>query len=186
MGSAEAIRTVVEPALEPAGLEVWDVETGRGLVRVLVDAPGGIDLDTLSQANRIISPLLDEHPELTPAGTYELEVSSPGVERTLRTLEHFRRYLGHEVTVKTTEPVEGGRRHKGLLASVGDDAIELLPSDQPEGTVLRIRHDQIERARTVLVWGPTPAPAKRRRAAARPAANASAAPAAPNAKDAGL
>ncbi len=184
MGSAEAIRTVVEPALASAGLEIWDVETGGGLVRVLVDAPGGIDLDTLSDANRIISPLLDQHPELTPAGSYELEVSSPGVERTLRTVDHFRRYVGEQVTVKTTEPVDGGRRHKGRLASVGDDAIELQPSDQPEGSALRIRHDQIERARTVLVWGPTPAPVARRRAA-RQAAKASAAPAAPNAKDAG-
>jgi len=185
VGSAEAIRTVVEPALASAGLEIWDVEAGRGLVRVLVDTPGGIDLDTLSQANRIISPLLDQHPELTPAGSYELEVSSPGVERTLRTLEHFRRYVGEQVTVKTTEPIDGGRRHRGRLASVGDDAVELQRSDQPEGSVLRIRHDQIERARTVLVWEPTPAPAARRRAAARHAAKASAAPAAPNAKDAG-
>ena len=184
MGSAEGIRTVVESALSGAGLELWDVETGRGLVRVLVDAPGGIDLDTLSQANRVISPLLDQHPELTPSGSYELEVSSPGVERTLRTLEHFRRYVGQEVTVKTTELVEGSRRHKGHLVSAGVDVIELQPSDQPEGSTLSIRHDQIERARTVLVWGPKPAPAARRRAA-RPAANASAAPAAQNAKDAG-
>jgi ribosome maturation factor RimP len=189
VGSAEAIRTIVEPALGSAGLELWDVETGRGLVRVLVDAPGGIDLDTLSEANRIISPLLDEHPELTPAGSYELEVSSPGVERTLRDLDHYRRYIGSEINVKTTQPVEGGRRHRGRLVAADEDAIEIEPSDRPKAPVVRIGRDQIERARTVLVWGPTPAPAARRRSArtgtGASVAKASAAPAALDAKDAG-
>jgi ribosome maturation factor RimP len=189
VGSAEAIRTMVEPALASAGLEVWDVETGRGVVRVLVDAPGGIDLDTLSDANRIVSPLLDEHPELTPAGSYQLEVSSPGVERTLRGLEHFRRYVGTEISVKTTEPLDGSRRHRGRLVAADEEAIELQLSERPDDPVLRIRHDQIERARTVLVWGPTPAPAARRRNA-RTVANASVSkasvgPAALDAKDAG-
>jgi ribosome maturation factor RimP len=189
VGSAEAVRAMVEPALASAGLELWDVETGRGLVRVLIDAPGGIDLDTLSDANRIISPILDEHPELTPSGSYQLEVSSPGVERNLRGVEHFRRYAGSEVNVKTSKPVDGSRRHRGRLVSADEDAIEVQPSDRPDGPVLRIRHDQIERARTVLVWGPTPAPAARRRnartATKPPAVKASAAPAAPDAKDAG-
>ena len=183
MGSVEAIRALIEPALASAGLEVWDVESGRGLVRVLVDTPHGIDLDTLSEANRIISPLLDENPGLTPAGHYELEVSSPGVERPLRTVEHFRRYVGAEVTVKTHELVGETRRHKGRLVSVDEESIELQPSDQP-GAPVRILHDQIERARTVLVWAPNPAPAARRRAG-RSAAKASAAPAALHAKDAG-
>jgi ribosome maturation factor RimP len=183
VGSAEAIRTALEPALASAGLELWDIETGPGLVRVLVDAPGGIDLDTLSDANRIISPLLDEHPELTPAGSYQLEVSSPGVERNLRNVEHFLRYIGSEINVKTSEALEGSRRHRGRLVSADENAIELQPSDGPEGQLLRIRHDQIERARTVLVWGPTPAPAARRRSDR--SAKASAAHAALNAKDAG-
>lgn len=184
MGSVEAIRALIEPALASAGFELWDVESGRGLVRVLVDTPNGIDLDTLSDANRIISPLLDENPAVTPAGSYELEVSSPGVERPLRTVEHFRRYVGAEVTVKTVELVAGTRRHKGRLGSVDADSIELQPSEQPGAAPVRILHDQIERARTVLVWGPAPAPAARRRAG-RPAAKASAAPAALDAKDAG-
>ena len=91
VGSAEDIRALVEPPLASSGIEVWDVEAGRDLVRVLVDTPTGIDLDTLSEANRLISPLLDERPDLTPSGSYQLEVSSPGAERTLRTAEHFRR-----------------------------------------------------------------------------------------------
>ena len=189
MGSAEDIRALIEPSLASSGLELWDVETGRGLVRVLVDTPSGIDLDTLSEVNRIVSPLLDEHPEVTPAGSYQLEISSPGVERPLRTVDHFRRYIGSQITVKTAELVGGTRRHKGLLRSAGDDSIEIEPAEpsvgEADGSSLRIRHDQIERARTVLVWGPTPAPAARRRAARSPA-NASAQSAAANAKDAGL
>ena len=184
VGSAEAIRALIGPALTANGLELWDVETGRGMVRVLVDAPGGIDLDTLSDANRLISSLLDDHSDLTPEGSYQLEVSSPGVERPLRTPEHFQRYVGSEVTVKTAELVEGSRRHRGQLLSAGDEHIELQPSEQPGGAPVRIFFRQIDRARTVLVWGPTPAPASRRRTA-RPPVNASATQAALDPKDTG-
>ena len=184
MASVESIRALIEPALASAGLELWDVETGPGLVRVLVDTPNGIDLDTLSEANRIVSPLLDEHPDVAPVASYQLEMSSPGAERTLRTLDHFRRYVGSDVTVKTAEIVEGTRRHRGRLLSAGDESIELQISERPDAAPVRIRHDQIERARTVLVWGPNPAPAARRKAARSPA-RASAAPASVDVKDAG-
>jgi len=183
VGSSEGVRLLAEPALAAAGLETWDVEIGRGVLRVLVDAPGGVDLDALTRASGIVSALVDEHPELAPEGSYQLEVSSPGVERTLRTPEHFRRYVGAEVNVKTAVAVSGARRHRGRLAAVDDEGIELQPGDRPDGESIRIAFGEISRAHTVLVWGPTPAPAARRRGR-KASATPSAAPAALDAKDA--
>src|SRR5262249_17564284 len=106
MASTESIRELAEPVLASAGLELWDVEITRDVVRIMVDRPGGIDLDALSAASALLSPLFDGHPEVVPENRYELEVSSPGVERTLRKPEQYLRYVGSEVTVKTWQPVE--------------------------------------------------------------------------------
>ena len=135
MGSSEAIRDLLEPALASAGFELWDVEVSRLSVKVLVDRDGGIDLDSLaSAANKIVSPLLDEHPELTPPEHFTLEVSSPGVERTLRTKEHYLRYLGSELSVKTNRPVSGSRRLSGILVSVDRSGITIRPGDPAAGS----------------------------------------------------
>jgi ribosome maturation factor RimP len=159
-GSADAIRALVEPPLVSSGLELWDVEVSRDTVRVLVDRPGGVDLDSLATtAGRVVSPLLDEHPELTPAGSFSLEVSSPGVERSLRRPEHFARYIGSEVSVKTSVPVEGSRRFQGVLVSADEQAIVVgLHDGGPDGRTVSIRHSELDRVRTVLVWGPAPKP----------------------------
>lgn len=155
-GSANAIRELLEPALASSDLELWDVEVSRDVVRVLVDRPGGIDLDALSSvAGRVVSPLLDQHPELTPAGRFQLEVSSPGLERTLRTPEQYGRYIGTELSVKTTIPFDGARRHHGTLLGVGEEGIRIEPKDGPSGAVVDLPFNRIERARTVLVWGPS-------------------------------
>jgi ribosome maturation factor RimP len=152
--AADAIRSLVEPELTAAGLELWDVEVGRDVVRILVDRPGGVDLDSLaSLTTRVISPLLDERPDLTPGGRFELEVSSPGAERRLRTLDQYRRYIGEEVSVKTKAPVAGARRHQGQLVAVSEHGIDVALEG---GDAIDIPHDQIERTRTVLVWGSPP------------------------------
>jgi ribosome maturation factor RimP len=170
MAATESIRELVEPVLISAGLELWDVEIAGDVVRIMVERPGGVDLDALSAASSALSPLLDSHPEATPDNRYQLEVSSPGIERTLRTPEQYRRYVQSEITVKTSVPVSGARRHRGRLIEVGPDGIALEPDEQP-GASIHIRYDQIQRARTVLVWGPTAGPpGGRRRGPSRPAA----------------
>jgi ribosome maturation factor RimP len=177
--SAEDIRAAVEPALASSGVEgvsLWDVELAGDTIRVMVDRPGGIDLDTLSRLERsVLSPLLDAHPELTPPGRYCLEVSSPGLERTLRRPEHFAAYLGRTVAVKTRVAVRGSRRWQGVLVSSDASGLILEPAGG-EGPV-SIPAGGIERARAVLEWGPAPKPggggAGRKRsdpAAKRPAA----------------
>ncbi|MDE3205094.1 MAG: ribosome maturation factor RimP [Acidobacteriota bacterium] len=163
-GSQDAIRALLEPALSSAGLELWDIEVSRHGLRVLVDRPGGVDLDALAQAaGEVVSPLLDEHPELTPDGQFDLEVSSPGVERNLSRLDHYLRYLGSEVSVKTKVVIGESRRHQGVLVAADEEGIVLDPMEGSADRTVAIGHDQIERARTVLVWGPAPKPGSAQR-----------------------
>ena len=148
MGPAEHVHELVEPILARLGLELFDVELKGPVLRVSVDRPGGVDLDALSDATRAVSAALDADDPLP--SRYTLEVSSPGLERPLRTPAHFRRFLGTTVTVKTNPDVEGERRITGPL-DVADD----------EGITVAGRHlaySEIERARTVFEWGPTPKP----------------------------
>lgn len=162
MGPTTSIRELVEPAVAEGGLELWDVEASAALVRVLVDRPGGVDLDTLSAVSRNLSAVLDDHDDVVPAGRYQLEVSSPGLERTLRAPWQYQRYVGAPISVKTTEPLEGSRRWRGTLVQVDDESVTLAPEigspPLPEGpdaarSQLRIPYSQIQRSRTVLEWG---------------------------------
>jgi ribosome maturation factor RimP len=154
MSSTQMIRELTEPLLAGSGLELWDVELSKGVVRVLVDRPGGVDLDTLARASTAVSGLLDDHPDAAPSEPYQLEVSSPGLERTLRTLAQYRRYVGTVVSTKTTVAVEGSRRWRGRLAVADEDGIVVAPEGAGPGVEgVRLRYDQIARTRAVLEWG---------------------------------
>ena len=152
MTTSERVRELVEPVVAQVGLEVYDVEHTGGAVRVLVDRDGGVDLDTLSELTRRVSRLLDEADPVP--GRYTLEVSSPGLERPLRTPAHFSRAVGSDVTVKTVPGTEGDRRVRGTLVDAGDDGFTV----RAEGGERRLRYDEVERARTVFEWGPAPKP----------------------------
>lgn len=147
---AQTIGELVEPLVTAAGLELWDVEVNPRAVRVLVDRPDGVDLDSLATVARVVSAALDERGELTPASQYQLEVSSPGVERTLRTPDHYQRFIGSTVAVKTEVPIDGSRRMEGvLLAADGTGITVALPAGARD-----LPYDQIQKAHTVLEWGP--------------------------------
>lgn len=156
----DQVRRLVEPLLAPAGLELVDVEVAGRVLRVSIDRPGGVDLDAVSEATRLISTALDDGEAglgAWGAGRYVLEVSSPGVERTLRTPDHFRRFTGSAVVVKTRPGTEGDRRIEGTLESADD-----------EGIVVAGRHvayADIDRARTRFVW-PEPKQSKPKKAGA--------------------
>lgn len=152
MATAADIRAVVEPVVTASGLELWDVQLGHDVVRVLVERDGGVDLDALSAASETISALLDQRDDLVPSHRYQLEVSSPGMERTLRTPEQYQRFVGTTITVKTVEPVAGARRHRGVLRAVGRDGIELAAESDPTGPPIPLSYVQITRAATVVDW----------------------------------
>lgn len=156
MTTSERVRALVEPVVARAGCEIYDVEHTGGAVRVLVDREGGVDLEVLAQLTRQVSRLLDEHDPLP--GRYVLEVSSPGLERPLRTAAHFVRAVGSEVSVKTLPGIEGERRVRGTLAAADDEGFTVRLAEGEAGAERRLRYDEIERARTVFEWGPAPKP----------------------------
>lgn len=144
----ERVRAVVEQPLSEAGFEVVDVERKGPVLAVTVDRPQGVDVEAVTEATRLVSTLLDDNDLLGAQTT--LEVSSPGIERPLRTPEHFRRFVGTEVAVKLRPGTEGERRLSGPLEAADD-----------EGVVVggrRLAYADIDRARTVFVW-PAPGPA---------------------------
>ena len=150
MSTADRVQLLVAPLLEGAGLDLYDLELAGGVLRVLVDREGGADIDVIAQVARAISRTLDEHDPID--GHYTLEVSTPGLERPLRTATHFRRAIGADVKVKTHPQVEGERRIEGKVTTADDDGCTVTTAD---GTERTLRYDEIERARTVFVWGPS-------------------------------
>jgi ribosome maturation factor RimP len=154
MGAEEQIAEALRPAVQAAGLEIWDVERSGATVRVLVERPGGVDLDSISQLSSAISATLDQRDELVPAGKYLLEVSSPGLERRLRYPEHFARYIGQEVTVKTAEPVNEMRRLRGTLTGASEQDITLRVEISSNETMeIRVPLESVQRAHTIFTWG---------------------------------
>jgi ribosome maturation factor RimP len=149
-GRAVDVEALLRPLIEAEGLEVYDVtrgrEAGRAFLRVMVDGPGGVDLDTLSQLSERVSRRLDDAGYET--GPYDLQVTSPGLERPLRRPDHFRRAVGERVTVKTTASVAGSRTHTGTLAAADDDGVTLVVGEAE----LHVRHAEIASARTVVDW----------------------------------
>jgi ribosome maturation factor RimP len=147
------VEALVRPVVEASGLELWDAafrgEGGRSILRVTVDRDGGVDLDTIAEVSERLSRRLDLE-DFGPKG-YALEVSSPGLERALRTPRHFERSVGERVKVKTAAPVGGRTVHEGALVSADAEAIVVAS----EGGELRVPYADIASARTVFEWGTT-------------------------------
>ena len=163
-----ALLALMESPLADAHYELVDIDAlglgGPGAtVRVLVElAPthpvgGRIDLDQVSAATRIVDELLesDAAGRLLP-DPYTLEVSSPGLERPLRTPGHFRRAIGSSVMVKTKAGTPGERRIEGRLADASVDADE--PTSGIRVGDRTIAYADIEKARIVVNWGPAAKP----------------------------
>jgi ribosome maturation factor RimP len=146
VSTVERVRQVVEPILAARSLELYDIELSGAAVRVVVETS---DLEAISQLTRAISRALDDADPIPER--YTLEVSSPGLERNLRTPAHFRGAIGSLVSIKTQPGVEGDRRVQDVLSDASDDGVTV-----GERT---FRYDEIERARTVFEWGPSAKPA---------------------------
>ena len=155
----QRVSGLVDPIASDLDLDVYDVERRGGTIRVTLDARAGSDtgitLDTLALATRLISRQLDHDDPI--AGRYTLEVTSPGLERPLRTPEHFRREVGKEVSVRLREVPSGDRRLRGVLAAADDTGITVLDEARAER---RVEYSVIDKARTVFEWGPAPKPGK--------------------------
>ncbi len=141
----------LSPLLETRGLDLVDVEVQGTQLTVFVDREGGVGLDELGEATREVSAALDVIDPMP--GRYTLSVSSPGLERRLRTPAHFARAIGEVVTVRVDAGTTDVRRVTGTLRAADDTGCTLAGPEVPGGE-LQIDYDRIERARTVFEWGP--------------------------------
>lgn len=151
VSALEEVRDLAEAVAHRLSLRLWDVEvagnSGRGVVRVFVDSDQGVDLDTVAAVSEQLSQGLEQRDPLK--GSYTLEVSSPGLERTLRTKEHFELSVGRELVVKTKRVVVGdGHRIEGVLVEAGAEGITI---DAPGGPAV-VPYELIKAARTVFNW----------------------------------
>ncbi|MGA7836203.1 MAG: ribosome maturation factor RimP [Acidimicrobiales bacterium] len=142
--------TTLRPLVESLGLDLYDVEFSTGTLNVVVNRPGGVDLEALTSANRAISEWLDANDPIP--GRFTLDVSSPGLERRLRTPAHFKSAVGEVVTLRERRGNEPTRRLEGTLKSADDSTLTL---DERELGELTVSQRDIERARTLFVWGAT-------------------------------
>jgi ribosome maturation factor RimP len=152
----ETVEQLVAPILADLGLELYDVDFSGGKLLVTIDRDGGVDLEIIALVTRLLGRELD-HADPIP-GRYHLEVSSPGLERALRTPAHFQRAVGATVAVRTLGGAESERRATGELIAADDESITVRDDDTRVDR--RIAYRDVERARTVFSWGPAPKPGK--------------------------
>jgi ribosome maturation factor RimP len=157
----ESLLRVIEPVVRSHGLELVDAAVGRGptrsLVRVIVDTPSGdgrVKVDECAAVSRELGPGLDVA-ELID-GAYTLEVSSPGVDRTLAREIDFQRAVGRKIALETRAPIDGRRRFKGELVAF-EGAVATVRTGAGDA---RIEFAAIERAKA---FHPIDAPQKRKR-----------------------
>jgi len=154
----DRVRELVAPVASDLGLDIYDIEHRGGTLRVMLDTPtdtaAGVTLDDLALASRLVSRQLDEHDPVP--GRYTLEVTSPGVERSLRRPEHFQREIGKVVAIRLSDVTADERRVTGTLVAT-DDVGAMIRVEGPDGPVERhVPFTQIDRARTVFEWSATP------------------------------
>ena len=162
MTVADRVRDLVLPLLAERELDLYDIEVAGPVLKVVVDREGGIDLGVVADVTRAVSRALDEADPI--AGAYTLEVTSPGLERRLRTPQHFARAVGEAVKVKLLAGADDDRRVAGLLTAADDDGITVRTGQGDDGAPVerRLAYADIDRARTVFEWGPGDKPGSAR------------------------
>jgi ribosome maturation factor RimP len=142
------LETPLRSLLSPLGLDLYDLELAAGTLNVTVIKEGGVDLEALTKANRVISEWLDNNDPIP--GRFTLDVSSPGLERKLRTPAHFRSTVGEVVTLRELRDGESTRRIEGTVLDADEQSVTL--QDLELGVVV-VQLKNVERARTVFKWG---------------------------------
>ncbi len=131
------VSEIATPAAEGLGLEIWDItykkEGSEYILCVYIDKEGGVTMDDCVNMTHAISKPLDEADMIDHS--YSLQVSSPGIERELKKKEHFEKYIGSPVTIKTIRPVDGVRDFAGTLRSYEDGKVTIEQSDGSMFTV---------------------------------------------------
>lgn len=146
----ERLIALIEPLLDQLGYELVDLEYAAGrahaLVRVFIDRAAGVGLEDCEHVSHEVSALLDVEDPVPTA--YSLEVSSPGLDRVLRTPAHFARFAGKRLKIELLGSREGRRHYTGMLVATDDTGVQL----EVDGQVVRFAYAEIGRARLVPEW----------------------------------
>ena len=148
---AETVREGIQPVADELGLAIWDVEFlkegARRILRVTIDHEDGITIEDCERVHRAIDPILDEADPIE--SSYRLEVSSPGIERDLRTDAHILASIGEVVEAKLFAPDEedGVKSYLGVLTAYEEGVLTLVLQNDSEKKLLR---SAVSRLRTVF------------------------------------
>ncbi len=130
-------------------MELVNVEYMRGpsgmTLRITIDKDGGVTVDDCAHVSRLVSDVLDVKDPIP--GHYNLEVSSPGINRPLVRKNDFQRFTGEKVFIKTSRLIEGRRRYRGVLEKVEDDTVYVRAVDG----LYPVRFEDISRARLDII-----------------------------------
>ena len=128
------LQEMLQGAVEDLGCELWGIECQRAgrfmTVRLFIDKEGGVTVDDCADVSRQVSAILDVEDPI--ADKYNLEVSSPGLDRPLFTLPQFERYIGQDIAVHLRIPVVERRKWQGKLERIENDMVTLIVDGQEQ------------------------------------------------------
>ncbi len=144
----DEIQELIEPAISALGYELvgseFHQQKGRALLRVYVDSKNGVSVGVCAKISRQIAALLEVEDPI--AGGYDLEVSSPGLDRPLFTLAHFQQFVGHKIKIRLKFPREDRRHFIGSLSKVEGNQVTLIVDGNQS---VMVEFNDIERANLV-------------------------------------
>ena len=147
MARSTELENMIRPAVEASGFEFWGLEylsQGKhSVLRVFIDHEDGISVDDCAEVSHQVSGVLDVEDPIK--GLYNLEISSPGMDRPLFNEQQFARYIGEDVEVKVSVPLNGRRKFKGTIEQVEGGVLSL----QVDGEVYEINCQQIDKAHLI-------------------------------------
>ena len=149
-GVVKAVRAIAEPLAEELGYFLWDVEyvkEGADMyLRITIDSEEGIQIEDCEKMHRAIDPLLDEADPIE--GAYHLEISSPGIERELKTDLHIEACRGWDVEVRLYAPVDGAKSFFGVLEGIDEENNIVISLSEREEDVRRFPRSAVASLRT--------------------------------------
>lgn len=136
---ADIVRELIEDRVIKAGYSIWDVEFVREaaewFLRITIDSPDGISIEDCEKVHRMIDPMLDEADPIE--SSYRLEVSSPGIERDVRTDAHLEWCIGEKIIVKLFTALDGQKSYIGILSDYKDKKLTLELEDGTQKIIER-------------------------------------------------
>ncbi|MBR6934353.1 MAG: ribosome maturation factor RimP [Clostridia bacterium] len=150
MDIPERVKQIAEPKAEELGLELIDCEYkkegGRRVLRLYIDKKGGVGLDDCEAVSRSVEPVLDSEDFIDEA--YTFEVSSPGLDRPLKTDRDFVRYEGEDVEVGLYAAIDGKKKFTGKLIGRKDGVVSI----DCGGQTLEFQQKDISKVKRTIVW----------------------------------